>query len=215
TPFGIDIQKFTKNEKIRNDDKIVIGIIKTLSPKYGIDDFIKAISILREKLINEGKPEVALKIQGKIYGDGEQKLELEQMISKLELDNIVSLEGKIPYNQVPSVLNEFDIFCATSISESFGVAVVEAMATELPVVATDALGFKEVVDDGITGLIARRKSPQEIACALKKLILDKSLRESMGIHGRKKVIELYNWDDNVSTMEQIYHQAVSDESFVN
>ncbi|NMR96591.1 glycosyltransferase family 4 protein, partial [Vibrio parahaemolyticus] len=158
------------------------GIIKTLSPKYGIDDFIKAISILREKLINEGKPEVALKIQGKIYGDGEQKLELEQMISKLELDNIVSLEGKIPYNQVPSVLNEFDIFCATSISESFGVAVVEAMATELPVVATDALGFKEVVDDGITGLIARRKSPQEIACALKKLILDKSLRESMGIH---------------------------------
>ena len=57
--------------------------------------------------------------------------------------------GKIPNEKVPEALNKLDIFCVTSIlnSESFGVAVVEAMACEVPVVATDVDGFREVVDE--------------------------------------------------------------------
>lgn len=220
TPFGIDIDVFNPhnvNTNVAQRGKLIIGNIKTLTPKYGIDDFIKAVRILLDDLISIKETELSEKIAVKIYGEGDQRDSLSELISELNLDNHVSLEGKIPHAQVPSRLNEFEIFCATSTvdSESFGVSVVEAMAMELPVVATDVSGFKEVVDNGITGLIVKRKSPQEIACALKKLILDKNLRESMGIHGRNKVIEHYNWNDNVSTMEQVYHQAISDGSLVN
>lgn len=208
TPFGINIQKFTKNENLVNDDKIVIGLIKTLSPKYGIDDFITAISILREKLINDGELDLARKIRGKIYGDGEQKLELQKLISKLRLENIVTLEGKIPNMQVPLALNEFDVFCATSVldSESFGVAVIEAMATKLPVVATDVSGFKEVVVDGETGIIVERKCPDKIAEALQRLILNDDLRRKFGENGRNRVEELYNWENNVTKMLEIYER---------
>jgi glycosyltransferase involved in cell wall biosynthesis len=211
TPFGVNIQKFIKNENIKNDNKIVIGLIKALSPKYGIDDFIKSISILREKLIYEGKLYMARNIRGKIYGDGEQKLELQELISKLGLENIVTLEGKIPNMQVPIALNEFDVFCSTSVldSESFGVAVIEAMATKLPVVVTDVSGFKEVVLNNETGIIVERKNPEKIAEGLKKLILDDELRKEYGEKARKRVEELYNWQENVSTMIKIYQKVLS------
>ena len=210
TPFGVDTDKFRKFKTERNN-LIVIGNIKTLEDKYGIEYGILAVKKLIENLQSKGKKDEASRIRMYIYGDGSKKKYLEQLIIDNNLKNIVFLKGKISNSLVPKALNEFDIFCATSVidSESFGVAVVEAMSCELPVVATDVDGFKEVMIENKTGYLVQRKNIDKIAEALQKLVENPEDRSKMGIEGRKRVEENYNWVDNVKKMKKIYEKLAS------
>lgn len=210
TPFGVDINKFKKINKERNDNEFRIGIVKTLKKKYGISDLILAFNQLKKNLVSEAKNNINVKLY--IYGDGEQKQELLNLIEKLNLNDDVFLKGKIKNEQVPEVLNDLDLFCATSIldSESFGVAVVEAMACELPIIATDVDGFKEVLINGKTGVIVKRQDITAIATAMEDLILNKEKRAEYGINARKRVLEKYSWDKNVEYMMSVYEEVMKD-----
>jgi glycosyltransferase involved in cell wall biosynthesis len=205
TPFGVDIKKFMRAGDIsKNSDEINLGIIKTLSPKYGIEYLIKAFSILLS-LYNGDK-----KLKLKIYGSGDLLEQLIDLTKELKIDRDVTFMGKIPNDEVPSALWGIDIFCLSSIldSESFGVSAVEAMAAGLPVVATDVSGFKEVMEDGTTGIIVPAKDPQAMAHAILRLIEDRQLRDLMGASGQERVTELYNWDNNVQNMIDLYNDLI-------
>lgn len=210
TPFGVDTKKFMKDNSIhQNENTFNVGNIKALEEVYGIKYGILAIKNLRERLIKSGKTKEANKIRMYIYGDGTQREELNRLIEENGLNNIVFLEGKIPNDEVPEKLNKLDVFCATSNSESFGVAIVEAMACELPIVATDAEGFCEIVENLKTGYIVERRNVEQISMALEKVFSDSNSRKFMGQEGRKRVLERYDWEKNVETMKKIYkHIAV-------
>ena len=203
TPFGVDLEQFSGGRENRRDNEIVLGNIKALEEKYGIRELIIVFSRLREKYLQSGgKKDLKLEI----YGDGSQRRELESQINELGLQDCISLKGRIPNTEVPDVLRQLDIFCALSQlkSESFGVAVVEAMAMEKPVVVSDVDGFREVVEDCKTGYIVPKSNLEEAVERLWELIEDESLRESMGKSGRERVEKLYNWEKNVSTMLELY-----------
>lgn len=204
TPFGVDTDKFKKINLQRKSNEFRIGIVKTLKPKYGIADLILAFSKLKNNMNSK------LNIKLYIYGDGEQRAELEELIKKLNLDKDVFLEGKIKNDLVPQVLNSLDLFCATSIldSESFGVAVVEAMACELPVIVTNVDGFSEVVTNNETGIIVPRHNIEAIAEAMEKLIYDSDQRTKMGKFARKRVLENYSWKENVKYMISVYNDVI-------
>ena len=206
TPFGVDLKKFCVQNKRKENGKIIIGCVKTLEPKYGIEYLIRAVAILIKDLKKCGKDSIADMIKCYIYGEGSQEQQLLDLIQKENVEGIVCLKGKVSHEKVPEVLGEMDVFCITSTinSESFGVAVVEAQASGLPVVVSDVDGFCEVVENEITGLIVKRKSPEETADALKRLIMNRNLREKMGKAGRIRVERLYDWQKNVSTMEAVY-----------
>lgn len=199
TPFGVDVSVFDKVLKNTKEEIITIGIIKTLAPKYGILDLIKAFKLLKER-------NLSVSIQLLIYGDGPEKTEQQKIINKNKLNDSIFLMGRIANAEVPRILKTFDVFCVTSHNESFGVAAVEAMAAKLPVVATNVDGFMEVVDDGVTGIIVNKKDPLSIANGLEQLIMNADIRNRMGRAGYDKVIKEYKWSDNVSVMEQLYHK---------
>jgi L-malate glycosyltransferase len=214
TPFGVSIKNFppkTQTEKITSSSIIRIGNIKTLKPKYGIDTLIKATFYLLKNLSTHGRADLAHKIRVDIYGEGPQKQDLESLIRSLKLNKTVILRGAIPNTEVPRILTTFDVFCATSTldSESFGVAVVEAMAASIPVVATDVDGFREVTADGETAVIVERDSPRAIAVALESIIVDESLKKKLSEAGRQRVVDKYNWNDNVTTMIDAYWTVVN------
>ncbi len=208
TPFGVDTVTFSPREKRRSEGKIVIGNIKTLAPEYGIVEFLRAVKVLRHALEKKGLEDISSSIVVSLYGDGPQKDEIVGLVNDLQLSATVKLKGRIPNSQVPEALSEMDIFCVSSVRESFGVAAVEAMAMGLPVVATDAEGLKEVVIDGKTGIIVPRHDQQALANALQQLVLDPRLRDAMGKAGRRRVIESYDWNKNVGVMESIYNNAI-------
>lgn len=115
------------------------------------------------------------------------------------LQDVVEFKGRIPNETVPMALNELDIFLGTSVldSESFGVAIVEAMACEVPVIVTDVDGFKEVVDSGNAGVMVPRKDYKAMGIELFNLIQKPELRNEIGEKQRRRVVKEYNWINNV------------------
>lgn len=206
TPFGVDVDKFKKIEVIKNSEKFIIGNIKTLEPKYGIKYAILAVKDLKNRLIKNKEEELADSIKLYIYGNGKEKESLEELIKDNQLQDSIFLMGRIPNEEVPNVLNKLDVFCATSIldSESFGVAVVEAMACEVPVVATNVDGFCEVMENNITGILVERKNISQISKALETILRDRQKRIDYGKNGRKRVLKNYDWKNNVAYMSSIY-----------
>jgi glycosyltransferase involved in cell wall biosynthesis len=199
TPFGIDLLKFKKMkvDSIFPPETIVVGTVKTLSSKYGIDYLIRAF-----KIVKENNSDLSLKLM--IVGEGEDKIKLVNLCENLNISGDVIFVGKVNNDLVPNYINMMDIYVALSISESFGVAIVEASACEKPVVVSNVGGLPEVVDNIKTGFVVKSKNPEEAANAIEKLILSEELRLKMGISGREKVKSLYNWDENVSLVFSIY-----------
>ena len=208
TPFGVDTEKFKNLNIEKKENEITIGIVKTLTEKYGIEYLIKAIKELENILDIENYKKIRLLI----YGKGELKNKLEDLTKELQIEDKVIFKGYISNEDVPKALNEMDIFVVPSIldSESFGVAAVEAMACEIPVIASSVGGLKEVIVDKETGYLVPKKDHKEIAKYLKKLILDKNLRTSLGKNGRKRVLENYDWNSNVDYMIKIYREIVNE-----
>lgn len=210
TPFGVDINLFRKTRGEKCSEVINIGLVKTLKPKYGVKYLIEGISLLTKKLESEKKFDILKKLSCNIYGEGEEKEMLQNLTSELRLNNIIKFKGYIENIKVPEVINKMDIFCAPSVldSESFGVAAVEAMACEVPVIVSDVDGFKEVVENNKTGYIVPRRNPQVIADKLFELIIDEEKRREFGINGRRRVEKLYDWSKNVNLMEEVYSKVV-------
>jgi glycosyltransferase involved in cell wall biosynthesis len=206
TPFGIDLTKFKKDrvDSIFSPETIVVGTVKALSSKYGIDYLIKAFKIVKEK-----NPYLPLKLM--IVGEGEDKMKLIKLCEELKLLDDVVFVGKVDNNLVPYYLNMMDVYVALSTldSESFGVAIVEASACEKPVVVSNVGGLPEVVDHNKSGYVVESKNAEQAAIAIEKLILSTDLRIEMGRAGRERVKELYNWEENVSLVVGIYNELIS------
>mgnify|MGYP000092389742 FL=1 len=205
TPFGVDINEFKplNVDSIFKPNEIVIGTIKTLEEKYGIEYLIRAFSIVKKR-----NNQLPLKLL--IVGEGSQKTYLKKLAEDLGIAEDSVFTGKIVHSLVPVYDNMLSISVSVSVSnsESFGVAVIEASACEKPVVVSNVGGLPEVVEDGVTGLIVPPRNPEKTALAIEKLILDSSLRAEMGKAGRKRVFQLYNWHNNVQQMISIYKGAL-------
>ncbi|ONK21025.1 hypothetical protein BLX87_24170 [Bacillus sp. VT-16-64] len=209
TPFGVDTTKFKRYEQKESlDNSITIGMIKLLEPIYGAKYLIEAFAkILTDIGNNDENNTINLKLL--FVGDGSEREALEQMVGKKGIQKHVEFVGAVPNDQVPLWLNRMDVFCAPSLSESFGVAVIEASACETPVVVSNVGGLPEVVIDEVTGFIVEPKHVEQLAEKILILVNDQSLRKQMGAAGRKFVLENYAWEKNVDTMESIYIETVT------
>lgn len=199
-PFGIDMDLFkpAKNKFMFKENEIVVGTIKTLEAKYGIDTLIKAFKLLVDKY-----PLLPLKLL--IVGGGTMDKELNNILQELKLTEKSILTGYVMPDKIPALQNELDIYAAlTNTKESFGVSVLEASACEKPVVVSNMGGLPEVVENRITGIIVPPDNAAAAADAIERLILDPALREKLGKNGRERVKKLYNWNDNVEQMINCY-----------
>lgn len=203
TPFGVDTSLFKNIEKrlFFNDDFLVIGTVKNLEVNSGIDYLIKAFKLLKDK-----KFEKPIKLV--IIGEGAERDNLEKLAIDLKISEDVVFTGKVDYSKIVECFNSFDIFAVPSLFESFGVAVLEASACEVPVVATNAGGLPEVVVDNKTGFIINKADEVQLCSSIGKLIIDKELRITMGKNARDFVIEKYCWDKNVDNMIDLYKKCL-------
>lgn len=205
TPFGIDMQKFKPeiSDGLFGSNDIVVGTVKTLEYKYGIEYLIRAFKIVKDR-----QPELPLKLL--IVGGGSLEQELKGLCQQLKIENITIFTGDVPYSQVPKYHNLLSVSVSVSVSESesFGVAIIEASACEKPVVVSNVGGLPEVVEDGVTGFVVPSQNPEKTAQAIEKLIVDKELKVQMGKAGRARVARLYDWNNNVAQMIKIYEDLL-------
>lgn len=141
-----------------------------------------------------------------LVGDGELRPALTARAAEHGLDKHVHFLGW--RDDVPALLAQGDLFVMPSHGEHFGRVVVEAMAMAKPVVATDAGGVPEIVQDGETGLLVPAADPAALARAMTRLLRDRAAAQRMGWAGRRRVEERFSLARHVQEMERIYAQCL-------
>jgi len=125
-----------------------------------------------------------------VCGDGEQRPELEMLARHLGIADRVRFLGM--RSDVPQVLAASDAFCHTAPFEPFGIVVLEAMATELPVLVPDSGGVREAVQDGVTGFKYLPLDREALAALMVRLAKNRDLRAQIGKNGRRAVEERFS-----------------------
>jgi D-inositol-3-phosphate glycosyltransferase len=146
-----------------------------------------------------------------LVGDGETRLNLDELARELGVRELVLMTGSVPHEDMPRYLAAADIVLATSeASETFGMALAEAMACERPVLASSWVGFDDVVVDGLTGARFASGEPAALAAALRSLLADPDLLARYGQAGRRHVLERFTWAKVEARVEASYERVLAE-----
>jgi N-acetyl-alpha-D-glucosaminyl L-malate synthase BshA len=140
-----------------------------------------------------------------MVGDGPDRGKVEQSCRERGLCDAITFVGSLPL--VEEVLAGADLFLLPSETEAFGLAALEAMACEVPVIATAVGGLPEVVVDGETGYLRPVGDVAGMADAALELLADEELRKRMGAAGRRRAIENFGRDAIVARYRAIYRRV--------
>jgi glycosyltransferase involved in cell wall biosynthesis len=122
----------------------------------------------------------------------------------------VSFQEDPPHSELADKYRMFDVFVGPSVwNEPFGMVIVEAMASGLPVIATRGGGIPEIVKNGETGFLIARGDAAGLAEAITSLLENDELRESMGRAGRKRALQLFKWEKVAEHLLSLYHEFSS------
>lgn len=191
---GIDIKIFNpKNfpkykNKLNLEDKIVVLFAGNISYWKGLDFLIDSVP----GVVNSNK-----NVHFLICGDGDFKKYLMEKVKNKKINNYVTFIDKVSYTEMPYVHASADIFVYPSIptsfwKEQFGFSIVEAMATEKPVIVTNVGAMPEIVENNKNGFVVEPKNSIQITESILKLANDDKLRKKMGKEARKRVEKNYS-----------------------
>lgn len=141
----------------------------------------QALLIKAFNLISKEFPEYKLFL----YGEGELRNDLQQLINNLELRDKVQLMGNIL--NLHDEISDSEFFVLSSEYEGLSNALLEAMMMGIPCISTDCAGADEYIDDGISGLLVKDANDKKLYFAMKKMIENDNMRNQIGINGQKSV----------------------------
>jgi glycosyltransferase involved in cell wall biosynthesis len=197
-PFGVEIPE--RFREARFNDPVRIVYMKHLLPVYGPHILLKALAVIREK---------GLPIKLDMFGHDYESGWIRKLADELSVSGMVEFMGWIEMDLVLERLLEYDFMVMPSLSESFGVAALDAAAVGLPVIASNVGGIPEIIKDGETGMLVPPNNPRGLAEAIMKMATDVELRKRMGTAARKRAAELFAWSDNLRAMMSLYDRAVA------
>lgn len=196
-PNGIDISDFAPKPEKKPADKIIITIgASRITARKGISYLLEAIKKLSPKY-----PNIFLKAMG----DGNEKENLEKLAKELNLEKNAEFIGRVPRENTFSYYQEASIFVLPSLNEGMSNAMLEALASGLPLIATDTGGTRELVTDGVNGFIVKMKDSEDLADKIEILLKDADLRKKMGEASRKKA-ETMSWGKVAKEYLDLYNK---------
>lgn len=199
-PFGVDTDRFSPDSSPRSASPLRLGFIKHFKPRYGTEVFLDAIPTVLAAI-----PEARVILAG----SGPVEAALRKQAAMLGIEESLEFLGSVPHDQVPSLMTSLDLLVNPSLEESFGVVLLEAASSARPVVSSDVGGVREVVEDGVTGLLVPPGDPLALAAAIIRVGLDRDLRRRMGDAGRRRVLKSFDWTHSVDSMEALLRDVIN------
>lgn len=141
-----------------------------------------------------------------IAGSGEKEDDIRKMIRELRLEKHISLVGEVSAGEAQQLYRSCDIFILPSKEESFGTVIIEAMASGIPVIATNIVAVRNTIRNNQNGLLVNQ-SPDDVAAAIRLLTKNAVLRKRLITNGLRTV-KKYNWEKIVGQFEDIYRKAL-------
>jgi glycosyltransferase involved in cell wall biosynthesis len=202
---GIDLGRFRPRAESASSGggrALRIGMLGEISPVKGQEDFLRAAASIaphahHAKFVIAGRDNSA---------DGRYRREIETLVSELALTDRVDLIDEI--NDVSKFFFDLDLFVSAARSEAFGLAIVEAMACGVPVVATETAGAREIIEDNQSGRLVPIHDVAEMAHVIGELLTDPAQRELLAANARREVDEKFSLERMVSETEQVYREII-------
>jgi glycosyltransferase involved in cell wall biosynthesis len=202
---GIDLDDYrrlrTREESKRllgfDPSRPLVGAGGRLSAEKGFDVLIYAA----HQLMSDG-----IEFDLIIVGDGDEKSALEGLIASLGRRNRIRLLGY--RSDLPELYQALDVFALSSYREGLPNVLLEAMATEVPVVATKVNGVPRLVRHSTNGLLVEPGSVVDLAAALKRLLVDRGLRDELARAGRQTVEESFSFATRMDKARRLYDQLL-------
>ena len=201
-PNGVDVERFTfvavKTSLLEEPTILYVG---RLAYRKGLHVLVRAIPLVLKEI-----PDAQLLIVGEGYMDSFLKM----LIKSLNLEENVKMLGFISDENLPELYASSHLFVLPSLHcESFGVTLLEAMASGRPIIASNVGGIPEVIEDGVTGLLFRRGDAQDLADKIIKVLNDNKLARTLAFNARKLVKERYSWTVIANKVEDLYEKTLN------
>jgi L-malate glycosyltransferase len=199
---GIDSDRFNRSVAPSGELPIVVGTVGHLAPIKGLDVFVRAAA-----LISAHRQDARFVIIGEDKSPQlDHRRSLESLIADLGLSEIVTMPGW--RDDMPAALSSLTLFVSAARSEPFGLAIVEAMAAGLPVVAAASEGAVEIIQDGFSGKLVRIDDPEALAQAINDLLADPLERSRLGRNAQLTARDRYSLARMANDTVQIYREVL-------
>ena len=200
-PSVVDLERFRPGldarrpqAKLGLEGKRVVAFTGRLVPHKGVDVLLRALG----ELPND--------VHVVIVGNGPRLVDLRGIARRIGVADRVHFCASVTDDELPSYLAAADVFAFPSQNrlEGFGLAVAEAMACGLPVVTSDMPGVREVIDDGVQGLLVEPLLAEDLAAKIRILLDDRARARAMGAAGRRRVEERYSLNEVAGRLIRLY-----------
>jgi len=196
-PNGVDVKIFSpdgdKYPEMSNKSILFVG---RMDPRKGLHRLLRAFVFVKEKM-----PGTVLFV----VGGGSRISEYKKMAVRYGIADSVLFKGEVTRSLLAKYFRSCTVYTSPAEGgESFGLVLIEALASGAPVVASDIAGYNEVVQNGRNGILVDTADPETYAAALLRVLQDGKLREKLVSQGFKDVNSTYRWDVIVRQIEQFY-----------
>ncbi len=199
---GIELEKYNdeKFETVykRKEGEIIIGNAGRLSEEKGQIYLLQLARILKDK---------GYKFRILIAGTGKLEARLQKAARQLKVEDEIVFLGFV--DNIRRFNQSIDIFILTSLYEGFGYVLVEAMAEKKPVVAFDIRSSAEIVKNNVSGFLVESLNVDALSQKVEELIKNSDLRIKMGKEGRKRVEEIFTFDQTLTHVETLIHREMN------
>jgi colanic acid/amylovoran biosynthesis glycosyltransferase len=204
---GVDVSVFEPRPDFAPPALFTMTCVARLEEKKGHTYLIEACALLRDR---------GIPFRCQLIGEGELHEEIKAQIVQLGLQQHVLLLGRQPRTKVKELLNASDVMVLPSVTtpegrqEGIPVALMEAMATELPVISTRISGIPELIDHGENGLLVPERNAKALANAIMFLQSSPSIGQKLGAAGRNKVLKEFHLQRNTETLAHLFQQELQE-----
>ena len=196
-PWGLQVQDTTRTHSM---DAPVIGTLGRIERRKGQLDLVSAFATVR-RLWPDARLEIVGPVAEPAYAE-----KIQSAIRRLGLEDAVRMPGHVA--DPARAMARWSAYVSLSSDEGQGLAVLEAMAAGVPVVALKAAGVEDYLTDGRTGLAARTRSPREVAALIDRILRERPLASKLSASAKAMVRRRYSWERTVSAIAEIYRITV-------
>lgn len=182
-------------------DALIIGAVMRMQPVKAPLDLAHAFLHLRERL-----PSQFARLRLLIVGDGSEYQKVAKCFVEAGLNTQVWLPGA--RDDIPELMRAMDLFVVPSLAEGICNTLLEAMATGLPLIATNVGGNPDLVEHGVTGSLVQAANPASLVNAMADMLSDDAQRERMGWAGRERAVREFSLDAMVQGYLRVYRKAL-------
>lgn len=200
--MGVDTQQFKRSQPYQpwqpTDGPVRLLCIARFTPRKGQQDLIQAMALLRDRGI-----ESRLQLIGSDQDPAKWFAgELQKLMHNLQLTDWVTMQDEIPEDQVRQAMEAAHLFVLPSYAEGTSVAVMEAMAMQVPVIATNVDGMPNLITDGIDGLLVKPGEPAQLAERIYDLLNQPDLAVTLTRNSRIKIEQRFGCDQSAKVLLQ-------------